>query len=381
MANPLTPAEVFPPGEFLRDELEARGWSQADLAEILGRPPRVVSEIICGKRAITPETAQGLGEAFGTGAEFWLHLESAYQLSKIEPEGRDIAKRARLFEKAPIKELIRRHWIEASKDSDVLEARLLAFLGIASLEQEPPIWAYARKSSSYEEFSPAQWAWLCRARQLACAVPAEPFSPQRLAAALERLRPLLAAADGAQQVSAILAEGGVRFLVIEHLANTRIDGACLWLDETSPVVVLSLRYDRIDGFWFTLLHELGHVQAKDGLINKARPLDIDLVGNEDPQAGEGPPVEQRANRFAVNWLIPQDSLRRFITKTRPYYSKQKIRAFAASLDVHPGLVVGQLQFRGEIPYTHNREMLTRVRDIVTSAALTDGWGSMVPPDL
>jgi HTH-type transcriptional regulator/antitoxin HigA len=192
---------------------------------------------------------------------------------------------------------------------------------------------------------------------------------------------LLAAADGAQQVSAILAEGGVRFLVIEHLANTRIDGACLWLDETSPVVVLSLRYDRIDGFWFTLLHELGHVQAKDGLINKARPLDIDLVGNEDPQAGEGPPVEQRANRFAVNWLIPQDSLRRFITKPRPYYSKQKIRAFAASLDVHPGLVVGQLQFRGEIPYTHNREMLTRVRDIVTSAALTDGWGSMVPPDL
>jgi len=54
-----TPAEVFAPGEFIREELEVRGWSQNDLAAILGRPPRVVSEVVTGKRAITPETAKG----------------------------------------------------------------------------------------------------------------------------------------------------------------------------------------------------------------------------------------------------------------------------------------------------------------------------------
>ena len=68
------PAEVFAPGEFLRDELEARGWTQQELAEILDRPPRLVSEIISAKRAITPETAKGLGEAFGTSAEYWMNL-------------------------------------------------------------------------------------------------------------------------------------------------------------------------------------------------------------------------------------------------------------------------------------------------------------------
>ena len=57
------PAEVFPPGEFMKEELAARGGTQADLAEILGRPPRLVSEIIGGKRAISPETAKGLGDA------------------------------------------------------------------------------------------------------------------------------------------------------------------------------------------------------------------------------------------------------------------------------------------------------------------------------
>lgn len=76
------PAEVFHPGEFLRDELEARGWTQADLAEILGRPLKTVNEVIVGKKAITPETARGLAAAFGTSAQFWMNLESAYQLHR-----------------------------------------------------------------------------------------------------------------------------------------------------------------------------------------------------------------------------------------------------------------------------------------------------------
>ena len=78
MARP--PAEVFPPGELLAEELEARGWTQTDLADILGRPHRLVNEIIAGKRRITPETAMGLAAALGTTAALWLNLESAYQL-------------------------------------------------------------------------------------------------------------------------------------------------------------------------------------------------------------------------------------------------------------------------------------------------------------
>ena len=57
------PAEIFPPGEFIREELEARNWTQGDLAEILDRPLQLVNEIVLGKRSITPETAQG-GDPF-----------------------------------------------------------------------------------------------------------------------------------------------------------------------------------------------------------------------------------------------------------------------------------------------------------------------------
>jgi HTH-type transcriptional regulator/antitoxin HigA len=87
-------ARVFPPGDFLREELEARGWTQRDLAEILDRPIQAINAIINGKKEITPETAVAFGAAFGTSPEFWLNLESAYRLAKVGPADPAIKVRA-----------------------------------------------------------------------------------------------------------------------------------------------------------------------------------------------------------------------------------------------------------------------------------------------
>src|SRR5690242_18290166 len=107
------PAEVFPPGEYVRDELEARGWTQQDLALILGRPANAINQIIAGKRSITPETAKGLAAAFGTSAEFWMNLENAYQLAQVQADDDDdVAKRAHLYSIAPVNEMTRRGWLE-----------------------------------------------------------------------------------------------------------------------------------------------------------------------------------------------------------------------------------------------------------------------------
>ena len=76
------PAEVFPLGEFLREELDERGWTRIDLAEIMVRPIVLVNGVISGKRGITPKTAKGLAAARGASPELWLHLEAAYQLQR-----------------------------------------------------------------------------------------------------------------------------------------------------------------------------------------------------------------------------------------------------------------------------------------------------------
>lgn len=70
-----TPAEVFPVGEFIRDELEARGWTKADLAQLMGRPLAAIEFIMSDKHKMTPEIASELGRVFGTSSEVWLNLD------------------------------------------------------------------------------------------------------------------------------------------------------------------------------------------------------------------------------------------------------------------------------------------------------------------
>lgn len=369
------PAEVFPPGEFLREELEARGWNQNDLADILGSYPRLVSEIITGKRAISPETAKKLAAAFDTSAQLWMNLESTYRLWRVRSQETVIARRAKLFEKAPVKEMAKRQWIEYSQNVEVLEKGLLDFFEIGSLDEEPRFWPFAARTFlSYRTVTPSQRAWLFRARRLARAVHAGRFSDSLLKSAIERFRQLLPNPEEARHVPRILAEAGIRFLILEPLARTRIDGACFWLDERSPVVVVSFRYDRIDGFWHTLLHECGHVLRRDGL-KENEPLDIDLVEDGSTKLeGEKPANEREMDAFAAGSLIPPEQLDDFIARVGPLYSKKGIRGFATRIGVHPGIVVGQLQHRKEILYAHSREMLVKVRQIVAESALTDGWG-------
>ena len=94
-------AQVFPPGEFLRDELEARNWTQRDLATVLGRPLQTINQIINARKRITPETAVELGTALGTSPELWLNLENAYRLASIKRPDPRIERRARQLAKVP----------------------------------------------------------------------------------------------------------------------------------------------------------------------------------------------------------------------------------------------------------------------------------------
>ena len=373
-------AEVFPPGEFIKEELDARGWSQADLAEILDVTDSVVSALINGKKAITPELAKGLGAAFGTSAQLWMNLESSYRLFTAGGNDNLVGRKARLYDVAPVKELVKRGWIERSDNINVLEKRVVDFLEVPSLEEAPRILHAARKSTSYGADNAAQVAWFCRARKLGRTVSAARFSEKAFREALVEIRAILPTAEEIRKVPKILSDAGIRFVVLEHLPQTRIDGACIWLDEHSPIVAVSLRYDRLDWFWHTVLHELAHVQNQDGLDDKGS-LDSDLVGDKAQPTDEKPEPEKLADNFAAEFSIKKEDLDHFIARVRPFFSKAKILGYAARVGVHPAIVVGQLQHRGLLPYSHSREMLVRVRDIVTEAALTDGWGHTITTKL
>lgn len=374
MAQRINP-EAFTPGEYIREELGERGWTQLDLAEILGRPPQVVNEIVAGKRSITPETARGLAEAFGTTAQLWMNLEASYQLSRVSAKDDTVSRRALLYGLAPVKEMQRRGWIGTTSNVDVLEAQLLGFYGITALDQ-PIRFSHAARKSTDGSLTPAQLAWLCRTRNLAQTLTVEGrFSTASLNSALANLAKLKRDPEEARHITPVLSAAGIRFLIVEPLPHTKIDGVCFWLEANAPVVALSVRYDRIDWFWHTLMHEMAHVKNRDG--TEAPTLDTELVGVDAQPFEDKGGAEKEADLFAVNYLVSQTKLDKFVARVHPLYSKLKISAFANSNEVHPGIVVGQLQYRKKIAYAHSRDLLVKVRNIVISSALTDGWGSTI----
>jgi HTH-type transcriptional regulator/antitoxin HigA len=361
------------------EELERRNWIQADLAFIMGRAPAEISLLISGKRQITPEVAQQLASALGNTAEYWLALENAYRLSQLESVDDEVAKRALLFSRFPVKEIIKRGWITPTDDTDELESKVLKFFEISSLEEEPKMRYAARKSASkdtpYLQTTSPQWAWLKRAEKLAPVVQVKRFSDIALAEAIKKLKLLLNDVEEIRHVPKILAEAGVRVVIIEPLVNTQIDGITFWLDSRSPVIVLSLRFDRIDAFWHTLFHELSHVKHGEGI--DVPIIDSDLI--DDDSNTEKPPYELRAEKDAASFSIPESKLDSFILRAHPSYSEQKILGFAALNKIHPGILVGQLHHRFRtsgkgLPFSHQRKFLVKVRHKITESALTDGWG-------
>lgn len=368
-------AEAFSPGEYLKDFLTSRGWSQTDLADVLGRPPRLINEIIAGKRAITPETALGLAAAFGNEATFWMNLETEYQLRREQGRDREpVARRARIYAKLPLNHVLRRGWITPTSDLDLLERRVCEFLHIENIDQEPRFFAHsAKKSTPYDETTQLQTAWLFRSRAVAESMTDLPeYTAEKLADAIQQLRVLLRNAENVRRVPRILHQAGIRFVVVEPLPGSGMDGASFWLDErqSKPAIAMSIRFDRIDNFWFVLMHELGHLFHRHG-----GSADHHLEKSVDEDAL--PDEERQASQFASEQLVPRGELMHFIARTEPYFSAQSILTFAAALDLHPSLVVGQLQHRGKVGYSSFRPMLVPIRDSVVSVSVADGWGSTV----
>jgi HTH-type transcriptional regulator / antitoxin HigA len=254
--------------------------------------------------------------------------------------------------------------------------QLVRFFEVKSTNDIPYL-AHAAKKSSYEEraIPPSQLAWLFRVRQIAKSISVPRYSEKSLKEALLQLKSLLSAPEEARHVSRILMECGVRFIIVETLPQAKIDGVCFWLDKNSPVIGISARYDRIDNFWFVLRHEIEHVLQRHGMDNEM--IDVELEGE---RAGTGSSLsdeERIANAAAANFCVPAEKIESFIKRKHPFYYEKDVIAFSSLHGIHPGLVVGQIQFRlGR--YDYLKKYLVKIRQCVLPGAMVDGWGHVAP---
>jgi HTH-type transcriptional regulator / antitoxin HigA len=323
---------------------------------------------------MTPETAVALAAAFGNTGNDWMRMDAAYRLALTDADVSGVQKRARLYDLAPIRDMQRRGWIKQTKDIGELQTDLEQFFGTSSLDQKIAFAVSAFRAETFGHLNSAERAWCFRALQLAAALPSEErFHDSSLRLAERDLRGLAAFPQTAARIPRLLSKFGIRLVVVEPLAGSRIDGAAFWLDATAPVIAITIRYDRIDRFWFILFHELAHIRNHD-----QPSVDLDLVGDKaDTTVLLQEEHERRASEEAAANLIPPNELTSFIRRVGPLYSRARIVQFAHRMKIHPGIIVGQLQHRGEIKFSSHQQLLAKVRDGVTAKALTDGWGKTI----
>ena len=347
------PTEVSPPGDTLRDLMEERELSQAELSRRLGRPTQAINEILAGKKEITEDTAIELERVLQVPAHFWLTREAQYReyLARLRAIQ---ANRAAVpwVQTFPLKALQQAKVLPAgrltAKFVETLVEPMLSFFGVGSPEgwgaQYEQLQVQFRRARPEAQTNVAGiTAWLRMGEIQAQQLDVQSFD----AAALERALPAMRAltvADAATigpELTRLCAQVGVVLVFVPALQGTHVSGVARWL-HGKPLVQLSLLGKWNDTFWFSFFHEIGHILKHPS--RRAVFLD-DASSGALVTATE----ELDADRFAADVLIPLLLVKEL---EKLPLTKRDIQAFAAQAHLHAGIVVGHLQHHGRLPWAH-----------------------------
>ncbi|MCX4561687.1 ImmA/IrrE family metallo-endopeptidase [Streptomyces phaeochromogenes] len=361
------PDSARPPGETLKDQLDALGIPQADLARRTGLSTKHINQIVQGTAVLTPETALLLERTTKISASMWNQLEAAWRTHVTRDEElKQLSKRIDWLDKFSLPELVKRK-ILPTKDKTVENLqRLLEFFGVADPEVAEDLWrSYRtafRRSTILDTNDYATAVWLREAEVEARKLDCEPFDRVALTALLPQLRALTVEEPETWrgQISGLCAQAGVAVVFIPAPPRSHVSGATRWLAPDKVGVALSDRFKKDDHFWFTVFHELAHV-----LLHGKRLTFLDNTDRKDELTSEGDRSEEEANAFAAETLIPPEhaaSYRRLVSRPMPF---SRIEAFAQQAGIAPGIVVGRLQHDGALEWTHGNKYKRTVQIIPT----------------
>ncbi len=319
------PFQVPSPVEAVEFRLQQMGLTRRHLEPLLGGRSKV-SEVLSGKRTLTVRMIRALNHGLGIPADLLLQDTQIANLSIEELD----------WSKFPVKEMVRRQWL-ATSEHDAVEATKTFVEAVIPAEYAPALF---RRSSSIAKGAIDYYsllAWMARVIHLAETEPvSKPFDKGLDQAALFSEMAILSSNEnGPFLAKSWLANVGVRLVVEPHLPKTRLDGAALLDSAGNPIIALTVRYDRLDSFWFTLLHELAHVFRHLNQEDMVIVDDLDLDRSQDFS-------EIEADSVARNALIPRQLWAR--SDAYRVRTKRTILALADRLKIHPSIVAGRLRF-------------------------------------
>lgn len=349
------PFDTPDPIEAIQFRMMEQGLRQVDLVPLLGSRSRV-SEILSRKRPLSVQMIRSISAGLGIPYEVLLSERETVKDLKKDLNCEENYE----WNKFPIKEMAKRGWINLDTSSkpavsikESAEKSVKAFLTQIYDNTAAP--AHFRRTFRGESLNDKNsfysiLAWTARVLQRAkqSITKYKKFDPSELSEDyFSEVARLSSLPDGPRKVIDVLANKGIALIIEPKLPNTLLDGAALLSENGLPIIGMTLRYDRIDYFWFTLLHELAHIWKH---INTSDEAYIDRIEN----TVESSRIEKQANRIARDALIPRAIWKRSPAFMNP--SSESILSLAKDLSIHPAIIVGRLQKENE-NYGMFRDML------------------------
>ena len=328
--------EAFPIGlpdpiAAIRFRMEQAELKQVDLVPYIGSASRV-SEVLRGKRNLSISMIRKLCEGLGIPAEVLLQ-EPGASMPTNHPEIDWL--------RFPIADMLKRGWFrgfagtlnEAKEKAEELIAPFIFPNGI----EAGSIPCFLRRSvrSDKEMDKDALTVWcayvLTKARS-ECLPAHEPGTVDKTFC--RELAHLSYLPKGPLLAKEFLNQSGIHLITERHLPRTYLDGVALRTESGNPVIALSLRFDRLDNFWFTLCHELAHVSLHLGKDQQEAFVDdLEAVGRSTQ--------ERQADKFAADALVPAEKWRQ--SGLSADWSAAAIIGFAKRLRIHPSIVAGRIR--------------------------------------
>jgi len=341
---PYEPDYAISPGVTLSEVLESLNMTQIELSKRTGKSQKTITQIIKGDAPITSATSIEFERATGVPAKFWNNLESNFreQIAYID-ERKTLAKKVKWLNDLPIKNMIKAGWLKKIDDPVLQLKEVLNFYGITSPNQWMKIWQAPecafRKSQVFKSNPIAVSAWLregeIRSNQIDC----NPYDKDKFKKTLSQLRNLTGKTPDAfeSELKKLCAECGVALVFVKEIPEVRVNGVSRWIGKDKALIQLTIRYKTDDQLWFTFFHEASHI-----LLHGKKMIFIDNNNNADDE------LEQEANLFCSNFLIPQNEYEIFSQNTS--FSESSIKEFAKQVGIAPSIVLGRLQHDGKVEY-------------------------------
>lgn len=336
--------KVYHPGNVIRDYYEALDMTQDEFAKRLGITGKALSLILDEVANITPDIALKLYNLTGVSIEFWLNLQSSYDAYKVKLKNQEQYNKEleiyKYIDKAFLKKLSIIKDGE-KKDECIKKTRMaIQVSNLTNLERTD--FYTLNKTTASKEFKKeniiCRNVWISFALKEAKKIKTSQFDEKKLINYIPEFRKMtkLEYKEFKPMLENILSECGVKFIVLPKLKGSNISGAVKWIND-SCMLALNDMGSYNDKFWFNFFHELSHVLQK---------IKRRMIVSDDSN------LEAFTNEFAENIIIDRLDYISFIEKKN--FSKDEIITFSNKIGIHPGLVVGRLQYDKIIPYNlHN----------------------------